>query len=88
MHTLVLHAAALGDFVLLFPLLRALTGRVTVASHASKAHLAATLFPHVRALDIERLLRPPPPGGEGDEATHVINFRGLDLRYRFPRAVN
>ncbi len=51
---LVVHHGALGDFVLLFPLLRVMTSPTLIVGHDSKAKLAARLFPHVTAVSIER----------------------------------
>ncbi len=68
--TLLLHQGALGDFVLTFPLLASLEGEVTVVSHASKAKLAARLFPHVRAADIETFRI------EKASADRIISFVG------------
>lgn len=53
MSTLFFHQAALGDFVLTLPLLRALKGRVTVVSGWSRAALAAQLVEHVTPMDAE-----------------------------------
>lgn len=50
---LLFHEAALGDFVLTFPLLRALGGPVTVVAPWSRAHLASRVLPGVSAMDIE-----------------------------------
>lgn len=55
--TVVLHQAALGDFVLILPLLQRLqaTGdRVTVVTASSKAKLAAELLPGLQAASIEQ----------------------------------
>jgi hypothetical protein len=48
----VLHQGALGDAVLLWPLLRGLE-RVTLVTQASKGRLATRCLPHVEALDID-----------------------------------
>jgi hypothetical protein len=61
--TWLFHQAALGDWVLTFPLLRRLTGPVMAVTSWSKAQLAASMFEHVQAVDIEsctftRLHRP------------------------------
>jgi len=50
---LLIHQGALGDWVLTFPILRALSGPTMAISTFSKAMLAASLFDHVRAMDIE-----------------------------------
>ncbi|MCE9592244.1 MAG: glycosyltransferase family 9 protein [Planctomycetes bacterium] len=53
---ILVHQAALGDFVLTFPLLQSLAadgGATLVVAHGSKARLAARLFPHVQPIDIE-----------------------------------
>ncbi len=50
---LLFHEAALGDFVLTFPLLRGLGGSVTVVAPWSRANLAARVLPAVSAMDIE-----------------------------------
>ena len=50
---LLFHEAALGDFVLAFPLLRALGSSATVVAPWSRAHLAARVLPGVSAMDIE-----------------------------------
>ncbi|MEX2216706.1 MAG: glycosyltransferase family 9 protein [Phycisphaeraceae bacterium] len=52
---LLFHQGALGDFVLTFPILRALAPQPTrvIAAH-SKAHLAASLFPHVTPVSIDQ----------------------------------
>lgn len=47
------HQAALGDFVLTFPLLRSLPGPTVVVAPWSKALLAARLFEQVTPMDIE-----------------------------------
>lgn len=52
---LIFHHAALGDFVLTFALLRSLDESTTVVSSWQKAALAASLFKHVTAMDIEML---------------------------------
>ena len=62
---LVFHQAALGDFVLTFPLLQALPGRTEVIAPWSKAWLAQTVCEDVRAMDIElfEFSRLHTPGG-------------------------
>lgn len=50
---LLFHQSAFGDFVLTFPILRALTGTTAVIAPWSKAQLAGAVVPGVRALDIE-----------------------------------
>lgn len=51
---LFIHQAALGDFVLTFPILRAIKPQPTlVVAPGEKARLAARLFPHVQPIDIE-----------------------------------
>ena len=50
---LLFHEAALGDFVLTFPLLRGLGGSVTVVAPWDRAHLAAKVVPSVASMDIE-----------------------------------
>lgn len=50
---LVFHQAALGDFVLTFPLLRALPDGTTMVAPWSKAALAAKVFRGVTPMDIE-----------------------------------
>ena len=47
------HQGALGDWVLTFPILRALSGPTVAVSSYSKAQLAAELFAHVRAMNAE-----------------------------------
>jgi len=51
----IFHQAALGDFVLTWPLLRALRERTIVVAPWSKARLAADVFAHVEPMDIEML---------------------------------
>src|SRR5262249_46286690 len=69
-HAWVFHAGALGDFVHIWPLLRALRrggAEVTVVTHASKARLAEREL-GVRGVDIERREWSElwvEPGGEG-----------------------
>ena len=50
---LLFHQAALGDWILTFPLLRRLAGPVTVVAPGSHAQLAAAMFDHLTPLDIE-----------------------------------
>lgn len=50
---LLFHQSALGDFVLTFPILRALSGATAVIAPWSKAQLAGAVIPGARALDIE-----------------------------------
>ena len=50
---LVVHQGALGDWVLTFPILRALSGQTLAVTSASKAKLAARMIPHVEPIDIE-----------------------------------
>ena len=50
---LIFHHAALGDFVVTFPLLRTLREPTTIVAPWSKAALAAKLFTHVSPMDIE-----------------------------------
>src|SRR5436190_940361 len=50
---LVVHQGALGDWVLVFPLLRALEGRTVAATSGEKARLAGRLIPSVEPIDIE-----------------------------------
>ena len=52
--TLVFHQAALGDFVLTWPLLRRLPGPVTVVAPWGHARLAAEALPGVRGVGIEQ----------------------------------
>ena len=47
------HQAALGDFALTFPLIRAMKGDTTVIAPWQKAALAGATFKHVQPLDIE-----------------------------------
>lgn len=55
--TLVIHTGALGDSVLIWPLLRVLTrerdASVTLVTHAAKAALAASAIPGLAVVDIE-----------------------------------
>lgn len=51
---LLLHQGALGDWVLTFPILRALVGPTLAASSWSKARLASRLFKHVQPIDIDQ----------------------------------
>lgn len=67
----IFHQAALGDFVLIFPILRRLSGPVHVVAPWSKAKLAQRLFGHVTAHNIERPLRDI--AGLAD-ATTIISF--------------
>ena len=62
---LVFHVGALGDWVLTFPIMRALRGPTVVVTSWSKAKLAEELFDHVRAMDIElrEFTRLHAPGG-------------------------
>jgi ADP-heptose:LPS heptosyltransferase len=53
--TVVFHQAALGDFVLIWPLLRAMRGKVVIVAPWSKAKLAADVFESVEPVDIEML---------------------------------
>jgi ADP-heptose:LPS heptosyltransferase len=48
----VIHHGALGDWVLVFPLLRALPGTTLAVAAGEKARLAARLIPSVEAMDI------------------------------------
>ncbi len=73
MSTYVFHQAALGDFVLTFPLLRQLPGPVHVVAPWSKAKLAERLFDHVTAHNIERPLEAI--DGLADAET-IISFVG------------
>ena len=50
---IVFHHGALGDWVLTFPILRALNGRTLAVTARSKARLASRLFPHVAPMDID-----------------------------------
>jgi ADP-heptose:LPS heptosyltransferase len=50
---LLIHQAALGDFVITFSILRAWNEPTAVVSHWSKAQLAQRMFPHVRPWDVE-----------------------------------
>ncbi len=89
---LVFHQAALGDFVLTWPILRALGAPTAVASTWSKAALAGRAFDHVRPVDIEmieftRLYAEGGPtsvspmvGELFEQATRIISFvsRGDD----------
>ena len=63
--TLVFHQAALGDFVLTWPLLRRLPGPVSVVAPWSHASLAAAAVPGVRAVGVEQFefTRMHSPGG-------------------------
>lgn len=51
----VFHQAALGDFVLTWPLLRAMTGPTVVVAPWGKAKLGAQVLDHVEPMDIEML---------------------------------
>ncbi len=51
----IFHQAALGDFALILPLLRAMRGPTVVVAPWSRAKLASDLFEHVQAMDIEML---------------------------------
>ena len=51
--TIVIHQAALGDWVLTFPLLRGLSGKTTVVTHWARARLAARVVPGIEPMDIE-----------------------------------
>lgn len=63
--TLVFHQAALGDFVLTWPLLRRLPGPVTVVAPWGHASLAASALPGVTAVGVEQFefTRMHSPGG-------------------------
>lgn len=50
---LLFHEAALGDFVLTFPLMRGLGGPVTAVAPWDRAHLAARMLPGAMAMDVE-----------------------------------
>lgn len=68
--TLVVHRAALGDFVLIWPLLRSLAP-CTVVTDTAKARLAERFLDGVKGVDIERPFwnRLWVEVGEGDRAT-------------------
>lgn len=74
------HHGALGDWVLTFPILRALTGSTLAVASASKARLAARLFPHVTAMDanvpaLTALFSPDAPVVPWlDDARLIISF--------------
>lgn len=77
------HQAALGDFVLSFPLLASLRRRgeaVTVVSHPSHARLAARLFDHVSGQSIDAapwsslFATACADGGRLADADRVISF--------------
>ncbi|XAM00223.1 glycosyltransferase family 9 protein [Phycisphaeraceae bacterium D3-23] len=87
---LVFHQAALGDFVLMFPLLRALGGPIKLVAPWQRAELAAKLLPHVTPVDIEQFefTRMFVPGGPThlspvvtdlfDQTQTVISFIGAE----------
>ena len=50
----VFHHGAFGDWVLAFPVLRAIGGKVAVVTAWSKAQLAARVFDHVEPIDAEQ----------------------------------
>ena len=54
MNNIVFHQGALGDWVLIFPILRALEGQTLAVAARSKAQLAARIMPHVEPCDIEQ----------------------------------
>lgn len=90
---LIFHHAALGDFVLTFPLLRSLDEPKTVVTSWQKASLAAAVFDDVTTMDIEMLefTRLFAQGGPTsmspvvqdvfDQATRIITFvsNGADV---------
>jgi heptosyltransferase-3 len=83
------HQAALGDFVLTFPILRSLPGQTTVVAPWSHGQLAAAMFDRVRAMDIElfEFTRLHAPGGPSavspavgelfEQAETIISFVGI-----------
>ncbi len=75
--TIFFHQAALGDWVLTFPILRALNGPVTAVSAWSKARLAAMLMDHVQPVDIEarefsRMHAPDGPAALGPAVEQLL----------------
>lgn len=86
--TLVFHHAALGDFALVLPLLRALPGPVTLASTWSRGRLATALIEGLRTSDIDQFefTRMHAPGGPSqlspavaelfENATLIVDFVG------------
>lgn len=81
-----IHQGALGDWVLTFPILRALTGPTVVAASWSKAVLAADLFDNVAALNIElrefsRMHMPGGPATLGPAIQEVIDQARLIVSF-------
>ena len=86
--TLVFHQAALGDFALVLPLLRALPGPVTLVAPWSRGRLAAALIPDLRTSDIDQFefTRMHAAGGPSrlspavaelfEDATLIVDFVG------------
>jgi heptosyltransferase-3 len=80
-----IHQAALGDFVVTWPLLRAWSATpMTVVSSGAKAKLAARVFPHVTPLDFDARSwsslfaaddnAPARPAGAPAHASLVVSF--------------
>jgi hypothetical protein len=84
--TLLFHQGALGDWVLTFPIMRALSGRIMAVSSWSKACLAAKLIDNVEPFNIEmreftRLHAGDGPAALGpavrellEQATRIMSF--------------
>ena len=84
--TLVFHHGALGDWVVTFPLLRALGPRVTVVAQGEKATLAARLLANVPALDAESMRahllfseRDAHRDGDGSDGGKCLDARDIDI---------
>lgn len=81
---LLIHQAALGDFIVTWPLIRAWADRaVTLVAPSSQSQLAAASFEHVSALDINSLewsslfssqKNPHRPRGAGGAFDQVVTF--------------
>ena len=86
--TLVFHQAALGDFALVLPLLRALPGPVTLVTTWSRGRLAAALIDGLRTSDLDQFefTRLHADGGPSrlspavaelfEQATLIVDFVG------------
>jgi len=83
---LLIYQGALGDWVLTFPILRALTEPTVVITSSSKAKLAANLFDHVQAMDIEmrefsQLYTPGGPVTLGPTVQNLVDSASMIISF-------
>lgn len=86
MSTLVFHQGALGDFVLTFPVLRALPRPLTLVAPSDKARLAARLLDNIDPLNLEslpwhRLFQPDLPAPDAKPLLPVLHHSQLIVSY-------